>query len=155
MNIKPIKTEADYNNALSEIEGLMMAAPDTPEGDKLDVLVTLVEAYEAKHHPMEMPDPIEAIKFRMEQGDLRPTDMAPIFGRVNRYYEVMTGKRSLTLPMIRALSTTLGIAAEVLIQPTSAPGGKSATKKTVRRYVRARKPKMGRPAGRRQMTGHA
>jgi HTH-type transcriptional regulator/antitoxin HigA len=119
MDIFPIKTENDYRRALAEIEGLMAAAPDTPEGDRLDVLVTLVEAYEARHYPMDLPNPIEAIRFRMEQVGLRPKDMASMFGAPNRFHEVMKGSRPLTLQMIRRINAKMGIPAEVLIQEAS------------------------------------
>lgn len=115
MEIKPIKSDADYRLALKEIEGLMMADANTPEGDRLDVLATLVEAYERKHFPIDPPSPVEAIKFRMEQQGLRPTDLISIFGRPNRFYEVMNGTRSLTLPMIRQLHDDFGIPYESLI----------------------------------------
>ena len=117
MDIKPIKTDADYRAALTEIEGLMMAKPNTPEGDRLDILVTLVEAYEAKHYPIDLPDPVEAIKFRMEQAGLTVKDLEPYIGRSNRVYEVLNGKRPLTLGMIWKLNQGLGIPAESLIKP--------------------------------------
>src|SRR3546814_15039992 len=97
MDIFPIKTDADYRRALAKIEGLMAAESNTPEGDRLDVLVTLVEAYEARHYPMELPSPIEAIRFGMEQEGFRPKDMASMFGAANRFPEVMTGACPLTL----------------------------------------------------------
>jgi HTH-type transcriptional regulator/antitoxin HigA len=117
MNIKPIKTDADYQAALKEIESLMMAEPDSPEGEKLDVLVTLVEAYEAKHFPMDLPDPVEAIKFEMERKGLTVKDLEPMIGKSNRVYEVLNHKRSLTLKMIWKLNRELGIPAESLIKP--------------------------------------
>jgi HTH-type transcriptional regulator / antitoxin HigA len=116
MNIKPIKTKADYRAALKEIEGLMTASANTPEGERLDVLVTLVEAYERKHYPMELPDPIEAIKFRMESLGLKPKDLQQMIGGLNRVYEVLNYTRPLTLPMIRRLHEGLGIPAECLIK---------------------------------------
>ena len=97
MDIKPIKTDADYRVALKQIESLMMAGPDTPEGEKLDVLVTLMEAYEARHFPMDLPDPIEAIKFEMERKGLTVKDLEPMIGKSNRVYEILNHKRSLTL----------------------------------------------------------
>ena len=115
MNIKPIRTKADHRAALKEIEALMAARAGTPEGERLDVLVTLVEAWERKHVPMELPDPVEAIKFRMEQSGLTPKDLVPMIGRINRVYEVLNRKRALTLPMIRRLHEDLGIAAESLL----------------------------------------
>ncbi|MGH8659775.1 MAG: helix-turn-helix domain-containing protein [Gammaproteobacteria bacterium] len=116
MDIKPIKTDADYRAALKEIESLMMAEADTPEGERLDVLVTLVEAYEKKHFPMDLPDPVEAIKFRMDQMGLTPKDLEPMIGRLNRVYEVLNHKRPLTLKMIWKLHRGLGIPAESLIK---------------------------------------
>ncbi len=112
MDIKPIKTDADYRQALAEIEGLMMAELDTPEGERLDVLVTLVEAYEAKHYPMDLPDPVEAIKFEMEQKGLTVKDLEPMIGKSNRVYEILNHKRNLTVKMIWKLNQELGIPAE-------------------------------------------
>lgn len=120
MEIKPIKTDADYRAALKEIETLMMAAPDTPKGEKLDVLVTLVEAYEHKHYPLDLPDPVEAIKFEMEQKGLTVKDLEPMIGKSNRVYEILNYKRSLTLKMIWRLHEGLGIPAESLIKPPQA-----------------------------------
>lgn len=116
MNIKPIKTRSDHRTALKEIELLMSARAGTPEGDRLDVLVTLVEAYERKHYPMELPDAVEAIKFRMEQSGLAPKDLVPMIGRINRVYEVLNRKRPLTLLMIRRLHEGLGVPAEALLK---------------------------------------
>ena len=120
MEIRPIHTEADYKATLREISALMEADPDpgTPEGDLLEVLATLVQAYEATHCPMEKPDPIEAIKFRLEQGGLSIKDLEPMIGHSNRVYEVLGRKRPLTLRMIRRLHKGLGIPAEVLIAET-------------------------------------
>jgi HTH-type transcriptional regulator/antitoxin HigA len=117
MDIKPIRTDADYRAALQVIENLMTAAPDTPEGEKLDVLVTLVEAYEAKHYPLDLPDPVEAIKFEMQQKGLTVKDLEPMIGKSNRVYEILNRKRSLTLKMIWRLNQELGIPAESLIKP--------------------------------------
>ena len=116
MEIKPIKSEADYRATLREIEGLMGAEAATAEGDRLDVLVTLVEAYEARHSPMDDPDPVEAIKFRMEQQGLTIDDLVPAIGRRNRVYEVLNGKRDLSIGMIRRLHRQFGIPADVLIR---------------------------------------
>jgi HTH-type transcriptional regulator/antitoxin HigA len=116
MEIKPIKTDADYRAALKAVETLMSAEPDTPEGEKLDVLVTLIEAYEHKHFPLDLPDPVEAIKFEMEQKGLTIKDLEPMIGKSNRVYEVLNRKRTLTLPMIRKLHQELGIPAESLIK---------------------------------------
>ena len=117
MDIKPIRTEADYHAALRDVEALMTAEFGTPDGDRLDVLATLVQAYEAKHFPMEVVDPVEAIKFQMEQRGLTVKDLEPMIGRSNRVYEVLNRIRPLTLPMIWRLHTGLGIPAEALIQP--------------------------------------
>lgn len=117
MDIKPIRTEQDYLAALKEVEALMTAEFGTPEGDRLDVLATLVEAYESKHFPMESADPIEAIKFQMDRKGLTPRDLEPMIGRLNRVYEVLSRTRPLTLPMIWRLHKGLGIPAETLIQP--------------------------------------
>ncbi len=117
MDIKPIKIDADYHAALKEVESLMMADPDTPEGEKLDVMVTLIEAYEAKHFPMDLPDPVEAIKFEMERKGLTAKDLEPMIGKSNRVYEILNHKRSLTLKMIWKLHEDLGIPAESLIKP--------------------------------------
>ena len=119
MNIKPIRTRADHRAALKEIEMLMAARPGTPEGERLDVLATLVEAWERIHYPMELPDPVEAIKFRMEQSGLTAKDLVPMIGQINRVYEVLNRRRALTLPMIRRLHKDLGIPAESLIRPSA------------------------------------
>jgi len=117
MEIKPIRTKADYRAALKEIEALMAAERDTPEGERLDVLATLVEAYENKHYRLDLPDPIEAVKFRMEQKGLTAKDLVPMIGRINRVYEVLSRRRPLTLAMIQRLHSDLGIPAESLIKP--------------------------------------
>lgn len=120
MDIRPIHTEAAYKAALKDIAGLMESDPDlgTPEGDRLDILATLVQAYEAKHMPIAPPDPVEAIKFRMEQGGMSVKDLEPIIGKSNRVYEILNRKRPLTLAMIRRLHISLGIPADVLIAET-------------------------------------
>jgi HTH-type transcriptional regulator/antitoxin HigA len=117
MDIKPIKTKADYQAALKEIEILMDAKPRTPRGDRLEVLVTLVEAYEAKHYPLDLPDPVAAIKYAMESKGLTVKDLEPMIGRSNRVYEILSHKRPLTLKMIWALHRELGIPAESLVRP--------------------------------------
>lgn len=117
MNIKPIRTKADYRKALKAIESLMSAMPNTPQGEKLDVLVTLVEAYERKHFPMDLPDPVAAIKYAMEEKGLTVADLEPMIGKRNRVYEVLNRKRGLTLAMIWKLHRGLGIPAEALIKP--------------------------------------
>jgi HTH-type transcriptional regulator/antitoxin HigA len=116
MEIVPIKTRRDYRRVLKEIDGLMRARRDTPEGDCLDVLVTLVEAWERKHFPLDLPDPVEAIRDRMEQSGLEPRDLVPFIGSRNRVHEVLNRKRPLTLKMIRRLHEGLGIPAESLIK---------------------------------------
>ena len=119
MDIKPIRTKADYKTALRAVESLMGAKARTPEGDRLDVLVTLIEAYERQHFPMDLPDAVEAIKFRMEQQGLSAKDLEPLIGRSNRVYEVLNRKRSLTLTMIQKLHLGLGIPAESLLRQRS------------------------------------
>ncbi|KXU95626.1 MULTISPECIES: helix-turn-helix domain-containing protein [Stenotrophomonas] len=117
MNIHPIRTESDYENALREISFYVDNEPElgSEDGDRFEILVTLVEAYEAKHYPIEPPDPIDAIRFRMEQGGLTVKDLVPSIGQLNRVYEVLNRKRGLTLEMIRKLHRNLGIPAESLI----------------------------------------
>src|SRR3954468_16942198 len=116
MDIKPIKNQRDYRRTLREIETLMNARRNTPEGDRLDVLVTLVEAWEAKHYPLDLPDAVEAIRHHMEQNSLAPRDLVPFIGTRNRVYEVLSRKRPLTLAMVRRLHEKLGIPAESLIK---------------------------------------
>lgn len=117
MNIHPIRTRTDYKTALRELSAYFddEPAPGTEEGDRFEILLTLVEAYEARNFPIEAPDPLEAIRFRMEQGGLTVKDLVPSIGQPNRVYEVLNGKRSLTLEMIRNLHRNLGIPAESLI----------------------------------------
>ena len=115
MTIKPIKTERDYQTTLKEIERLWDAKPNTPKGDRLEVLVTLVEAYEQKHYKVEPPDPVEAIKFRMEQLGLKASDLAKILGGRSRVSEVLNRKRKLTVDMMRSLRKRLDIPAESLL----------------------------------------
>ncbi len=117
MNIKPIKTETDYTEALQAVENLMDAKIDTPEGDSLDVLVTLIEAYEEKHHPILPPEPVEAIIHLMESQGLSRKDLIPFFGSRARVSEILNKKRSLSINMIRKLQKGLGISAEILIKP--------------------------------------
>ena len=116
MNINPIRTEQDYEAALLEIESLFEAEPGTPEADKLDVLVTLVEAYEEKHYPIPLPDPIEAIEYHMERLGLNRRDLEAYIGSRARISEILNRKRPLTLKMIRRLQAGLGISLEVLAQ---------------------------------------
>lgn len=122
MDISPIKSQRDYRKVLKEIEGLMSAKRNTPEGDRLDVLVTLVEAWEWKHYPMDLPDPVEAIKYHMDQNGLQPRDLIPFIGSRNRMHEVLNRRRSLTLKMIWRLHAGLGIPAESLIRQPEAKG---------------------------------
>lgn len=117
MNIRPIKTEADYLATLKEIEGLFDAAPNSPEGDLLEVLTTLVEAYEERHYSIPAPDPIEAILYCMESRGLTRRDLEPHIGNRARVSEILNRKRALTLGMIQRLHRQLGIPAEVLLQP--------------------------------------
>jgi len=117
MNIKPIKTEADYKAALDEVEHLFDSISNTPEGDRLEVLTTLIEAYEEKHYSIPAPDPIETILYYMESRGLSRGDLEPYIGSRARVSEVLNRKRPLTIYMIRKLHTGLGIPAEILIQP--------------------------------------
>jgi HTH-type transcriptional regulator/antitoxin HigA len=134
-DIRPIKTEKDYERSLAEVERLMDAEPDTPEGDALDVLVTLIQAYEAKRWPIDPPDPIEAIRARMEQQRLRPKDLEPFLGTSGRVSEVLNRRRPLTLAMIRRLERGLGIPAHILIRE---PVGRRPTGRTGRKRTRTR-----------------
>jgi HTH-type transcriptional regulator/antitoxin HigA len=117
MEIRPIRTKADHRAALKEVERLWNADPGTPDGDRVDVLVTLIEAYEAKHVPIPAPDPIAAIEFMMEQKGLNRRDLESAIGSRGRVSEIRTRKRPLTLPMVRALSELLQIPTDVLAQP--------------------------------------
>ncbi|WP_085655268.1 MULTISPECIES: type II toxin-antitoxin system HigA family antitoxin [unclassified Pseudomonas] len=119
MNIRPIHTEEDYRAALKDVSVFFENEPEpgTPEGDYFDIMITLIEAYEARHFPLDLPNPIDAIRFRMEQSGLSAADLAPAIGRTNRVYEVLNGKRALTLPMIWKLHDLFGIPAESLIKP--------------------------------------
>lgn len=115
MDIKPIRNDTDYRAALKAVERVMDAGKGTPAGDKLDVLVTLIEAYEAKRFPMDLPDPVSTLKFVMEQRGLAAKDLVPQIGGLNRVYEILNGTRPLTLTMIRRLHADLGIPADALI----------------------------------------
>lgn len=117
MDVRPIRTEQDYDAALEQVGKLMDAEPGTQAGDELDVLTTLLEAYEARHHPVEPPDPVEAIQFRMAQQGLSRKDLEPYLGHSGRVAEVLNRKRSLSLGMIRRLNEGLGIPLDSLIQP--------------------------------------
>jgi HTH-type transcriptional regulator/antitoxin HigA len=116
--VRPIRTKRDYEAALEEVEHLWGAKAGTREGDRLDVLATLIDAYEAEHYPMDPPDPIEAIKFRMEQQGLTRRELEGIIGTRTRIAEILNRKRGLSITMIRRLHEHLGISAEVLIRPT-------------------------------------
>ncbi len=118
MTIQPIRNLLDYKAALATVSAFFdnPPQPETAEGDHFDVLITLIEAYELKHFPIDLPDPIAAIKFRMEQAGLSPKDLEPAIGRSNRVYEVLNGKRRLTLPMIWRLHTMFGIPTDCLVQ---------------------------------------
>ena len=117
MEIHPIKTEGDYRRALGEVERLWDADPGSSEGDYVDVVSTLIEAYEARHHPIPAPDPIAAIEFMIEQRGLTRRDLEPAIGSRGRVSEVLNRKRPLTLPMVRSLSALLQIPTDVLVQP--------------------------------------
>ena len=117
-NLKPIRSKADHSRALSEVERLWGARIGTPDGDRLDILATLIDVYEARHYPIDPPDPIEAIKFRMEQQGLTRRHLEPLIGTRTRVAEVLNRKRGLSIAMIRRLHQHLGIPADVLIQPS-------------------------------------
>ena len=116
IKVRAIRNEADYEAVLAEVDDLMDAAPGTPQGERLDVLVTLLEAYEARHWSIDAPDPIDAIRIRMEQKNLKQRDLVPMIGSRGRVSEILSRKRALTLPMIRRLSEELQIGADVLIR---------------------------------------
>ena len=116
--VKPIRTLKDHEAALAEVEALWGSAGGTPEGDRLDVFATLIDAYESQHFSMDPPDPIEAIIFRMEQQGLSRKDLEGIIGTRARIAEVLDRKRGLSIAMIRRLHNKLGIPAEILIKPT-------------------------------------
>ena len=120
-DLKPIRNEKDYERALAEVEVLWGAKAGTPKGDRLDILATLIEAYETEHYPMDPPGPIEAIKFRMEQQGLSRKDLEEILGTRTRVSEVLNRKRGLSINMIRALHEKLGISAEILIGAIRGP----------------------------------
>lgn len=117
MDIRPIKNDQDYQAALREVESLFDALPNTPAGDRLDILTTLIEAYEAQHYELPPPDPIEAILYHLDSRGLTRRALEPYIGSRGRVSEVLNRKRPLTLEMIRGLHTGLGIPAEILIQP--------------------------------------
>ena len=115
MEIRPIKTEQDYNTSIRRIEVLWGAKKDTPQGDELDLLVTFIESYEMKHYPIAPPDPVDAIKFRMEQMDMTKADLVQYIGSQSRVSEILNGKRKLTLGMIKSLYKGLRIPADILL----------------------------------------
>jgi HTH-type transcriptional regulator/antitoxin HigA len=117
VEVNPIRSEREYDAALEEIEALMQARAGTPEGDRLDVLVALVQAYEAEHHRIDAPDPIALLQFVMEQKGIGRAALQPMIGSRGRVSEIMTRKRALTLPMIRKLQAGLGLPADVLVRP--------------------------------------
>jgi HTH-type transcriptional regulator/antitoxin HigA len=121
-DVRPIRSDADYEAALAEVERLWGGPSGTSEGDRLDVLATLIDAYEAEHHPIDPPDPVEAIKFRMEQQGLSRKELEPLIGTRTRVAEVLGRKRALSISMIRRLHEGLGISADVLIRPSRADG---------------------------------
>ena len=124
IDVKPIRSAADHRAAMAEVKRLWGAKNGTPNGDRLDVLATLIDAYEAQHEPIDHPDPIEAIRFRMEQQGLTRKDLEPLLGTRTRVSEVLNRKRALSIGMIRRLHAKLGIAAEVLIRaPRRGTGG--------------------------------
>jgi HTH-type transcriptional regulator / antitoxin HigA len=117
-SVRPIRSKKDHEAALKEVERLWGAKLGTAEGDRLDVLVTLIDVYETTHYPMDPPDPVEAIKFRMEQQGLTRKDLEPLIGTRTRVAEILNRRRSLSIEMIRRLHKTLGISADVLIRPS-------------------------------------
>jgi HTH-type transcriptional regulator/antitoxin HigA len=141
MLVQPVRTEADHDAALARISELMGAELGTEASDELDVLVTLVDAYEAKHFPINAPDPVTVIKFRMEQQGLSRKDLEPMIGSRARVSEVLTGKRALTLPMIRRLHRGLSIPVDLLVG-VSAPSPRAG--RDVKRKYQAREPRIGR-----------
>ena len=143
MQIRPIRTERDHERAVARISELMSALPGTAEGDELDVLATLVDAYEAKHHAIDAPDPITAIQFRMEQQGLARRDLEPMIGTRARVSEVLTGKRGLTLDMVRRVKSGLGISADLLI------GAPAKAHRKVNRVASARKASAAKQARKR------
>ena len=122
MNVRPIRTEEDYEEALAELERLMDAEPGTPDYDRLEVLSILVESYETEHHPVPLPDPIDAIEFHMDRLGLTRTDLEPYIGSRGRVSEILNRRRPLTLRMIRALERGLGIPAAILVQAYALAG---------------------------------
>lgn len=140
MDIKPIKSEGDYERALQRVESLWNAPEGSAESDELDVLATLVEAYEREHYPVGLPDPVEAIRFRLEQQGKDSRALIGVIGQRTRVYEVLRGKRSLSLNMIRELHDKFGIPADVLIQPgrkSRRAGGRASHRARTNRLKRS------------------
>ncbi len=140
MNIKPIKTDADHQAALARLDAIFDTAPGTPKGDEAEVLATLIRLYEEKNFPIDFPSPIAAIRFRMEQEDMKSKDLVPYLGNASKVSEVLSGRRRLSLAMIRNL-TRLGIPAEVLLQQQDTTAAKkpraTAKRRTGKRRVLA------------------
>lgn len=134
MDIRPIRTEADYEAALAAIDRLMDAKPGSLEGDRLDVLTTLVQAYEAKHYPVDLPDPVAAIRFHMQHAGYRQSDLAKLLGSRSRASEVLARRRALTLPMIRALTRKWGIPAKSLVKPYALARSRSGSDRARHRH---------------------
>ena len=131
IDVKPIRNAADHDAAIAELKRLWGSKAGTPDGDRLDVLATLIDAYEAQHEPMDRPDPIEAIQFRMEQQGLTRKDLEPLLGTRTRVSEVLNRKRALSIGMIRRLHAKLGIAADVLIRAPR-PAKRSGSQRVTR-----------------------
>lgn len=146
MQIHPVRTEQEYRLARRRIEVLMDAAHGSADGDELDVLATLVDAYEARHYPMDAPDPLSAIEFRMDQQGMTRRDLEPLIGSRARVWEIMTGRRSLTLPMIRRLRDALGIPADLLITDSNSNGNEHALTKPARVNAREKPARKHPPA---------
>src|SRR3990172_6177876 len=144
MDIRPIKTEVDYQVALKKIEKLLDAAPDTPEGDQLEVLATLVEAYEEQQFAIPAPDPVEAVNYFMESRGLTRKDLEPFIGNRARVSEILNRRRPLTLRMIQRLHLELGMPAEMLLRPYQAP--KARARKTLRPNPRVQPTRASRSA---------
>jgi HTH-type transcriptional regulator / antitoxin HigA len=145
MGIRPIKSTADYDRALRRVEDLWDSPKGSPRGDELDVLVTLIEAYEQQRYPIDLPDPIEAIKFRLEQEGKDLRSLVGVIGQRTRVYEVMRGDRPLSLRMIRSLHEKLGVPADVLIQPIHRKG-KRSVRRSVRKPIKTKRVGMRRSA---------
>lgn len=146
VEIKPIRTNADYKRALKQLEQVWDAKPDSEDEDVLDVLATLIDAYEEKQFPIDTPDPIEAIRFRMEQQGLDRKDLEPLIGHRGRVAEVLEHKRPLSITMIRNIHDTLQIPAEVLIRPSAQARKRVAAKSSRRIRTSKLRPERGRGA---------